>query len=439
MYIRKCLEEIGLSPFEVDLYLNFFQLREEHFDTIAVVAKKDPRKLSELLESLVRKSLVIKCEGISNKDYYTVASPEYLEKYILNLKKKVEERAVRYALRRLEEFWEFRNNAFITLAGINEDVDFMPVEGILVKYMNNILPSLDLRVGSICNMNCLYCLMGTEKKFQRPLKELAQEMMFAREIGVEKVGFTGGEPTIRKDIFQSISIAKKLGFSWITVYTNGLMFYDKEFTRMIWKKGVNQIGSCLDDIRSDVLEHITRRKGVKGILMKAFHNMFQYKDWFFSFDIVVNKLNYKNLVNIVNQFMEWKEKYGVTIFVNLEYVNPQENAWVLKDKIVPRMSDAVPYMQESLKFAWTNNFPLGFRSVPLCLMQGYEKYCLDCYMGIYTIYKDKSNNPVFSNIFEEFINMKSSRCWECKYLNKCKGFPSGYYEIYKDSEFKPIK
>ncbi|MBM3252292.1 MAG: radical SAM protein [Candidatus Omnitrophica bacterium] len=73
-----------------------------------------------------------------------------------------------------------------------------------------------------CNFFCRHCYVPLH---YRKYKELKTKEIFSileqlKDIGCFYLGFTGGEPFVRKDIFKILHHAKKLGFE-IIIYTNG--------------------------------------------------------------------------------------------------------------------------------------------------------------------------------------------------------------------------
>ena len=92
---------------------------------------------------------------------------------------------------------------------------------------------LDLKVGYTCNNNCRFCVVADKRKFgDLTTKELKKQMEEGRKT-CEDIVFTGGEPTIRKDIFELVRYAKKLKFDTIQIQTNGRMFASKKFCEKI--------------------------------------------------------------------------------------------------------------------------------------------------------------------------------------------------------------
>ena len=98
----------------------------------------------------------------------------------------------------------------------------------------NIKRGLDphvLKVGLGCNNNCKFCFQDRRGPLFRSKKAIINELIEKRKNGFLKVVFEGGEITLRKDIFEIIGYAKKLGFKKVEIQSNGRMFAYKEICR----------------------------------------------------------------------------------------------------------------------------------------------------------------------------------------------------------------
>ena len=77
---------------------------------------------------------------------------------------------------------------------------------------------VDIKTGFLCNNNCLFCVQGYNKsKGNRSTEDILKDLEEAKKTGCEGVVFTGGEVSIRDDLFELLSYAKKLRFSLIQV------------------------------------------------------------------------------------------------------------------------------------------------------------------------------------------------------------------------------
>ena len=80
-----------------------------------------------------------------------------------------------------------------------------------------------------CNLKCKHCYINREQHGEQKLSiETIQAWLevFARKNKTANVIFLGGEPTMHPDLPAAVKSAKKIGYSSITVDTNGYLFND---------------------------------------------------------------------------------------------------------------------------------------------------------------------------------------------------------------------
>ena len=96
------------------------------------------------------------------------------------------------------------------------------------------LIDLFLEVTSRCNAKCEHCGSSCGEKMPKDeisidyLKKALKEIADAYNAKKIFIYVTGGEPLMRKDIFDLMKYAKKLGFNW-GITTNGMLFNDRIF------------------------------------------------------------------------------------------------------------------------------------------------------------------------------------------------------------------
>ncbi len=110
-----------------------------------------------------------------------------------------------------------------------------------------------------CNLKCPHCYMEAGKKAE---KELTTEECIAlldemQGLGTEMVILTGGEPLLRKDIYDIASEASGRGM-WVVMGTNGVLLTERVALRMI-ECGVRGVAISLDSI--DPAKHNAFRGG----------------------------------------------------------------------------------------------------------------------------------------------------------------------------------
>ncbi|MBI5871581.1 radical SAM protein, partial [archaeon] len=108
------------------------------------------------------------------------------------------------------------------------------------------IPKLDLNITNRCNFRCVHCAfdsgMRTMNEFS--LNKIRQILIDTKKLGGERIDITGGEPTIRKNIFEIIKIAKSLGYK-VELVTNGSLLNKKGLLRLK-TIGLDSIAVSLD-------------------------------------------------------------------------------------------------------------------------------------------------------------------------------------------------
>jgi len=131
----------------------------------------------------------------------------------------------------------------------------------------------NLLVTNRCNLRCSYCFMNagaSGQVYEPSLDEIRKLLVQARNerpTGSKALQITGGEPTIREDLFEIIDMGKELGFSHMQLNTNALKLADSaEYCRKIKEHGVNTVYMSFDGVTKETNPWIDMNK-------KAIDNM----------------------------------------------------------------------------------------------------------------------------------------------------------------------
>ena len=142
----------------------------------------------------------------------------------------------------------------------------------LAKHFKSLWPHIPARplsaticITKNCNSRCITCKQWREESHNELTTEEAIGLMAQlRELGVISVGFAGGEPLLRADLAELVKAAKNLGFSRVSIGTNGLALTRKKAQELI-ENGLTDIGISLEGDR-DVHDHC---RGIKGSYEKT--------------------------------------------------------------------------------------------------------------------------------------------------------------------------
>ncbi len=120
-----------------------------------------------------------------------------------------------------------------------------------------------IMTGFSCNNNCTVCSVRpfAKKHKDNPYSEIERLMISGREQGLPSVEFTGGEPTMRKDIVKLIAKARNLGFREIALSTNARAFSHKPFLDAAIEAGLNRVTTTIDGYDAKLHDALTRTPG----------------------------------------------------------------------------------------------------------------------------------------------------------------------------------
>ena len=122
---------------------------------------------------------------------------------------------------------------------------------------------LRLSLTDRCNLRCIYCMPEEGIRFIPHSEILSyEEMLHAVRLcvqcGIRKVRLTGGEPLVRKGIFQFIErLCNTKGLEEISLTTNGVLL--KDMAHALRRCGICRINVSMDTLKPEKFFRITRR------------------------------------------------------------------------------------------------------------------------------------------------------------------------------------
>jgi len=129
-----------------------------------------------------------------------------------------------------------------------------------------------------CNMNCPICFADTktDERLYEPslqqISEMMQNLRNERPAPCPAVQFSGGEPTLREDLTQIISMAKDIGFSQIQIATNGLRLASSpDLCQNLRNAGLNTIYMQFDGLTDETYRTL-RGRNMFHVKLKAIEN-----------------------------------------------------------------------------------------------------------------------------------------------------------------------
>lgn len=291
---------------------------------------------------------------------------------------------------------------------------------------------LDLKVGFECNNLCTFCVQGDKR--ERILPRTADEMkaiLREERKRTDEVVFTGGEPTVHKDLLHVIAYARALGYRLIQLQTNARRLSHEPYLDAAIKAGVNQVSPALHGSTAEIHDGLTRapgswrqtKKGIEAVRRRGMTVIT---------NSVVTQQNMADLPALARLLVSLDVQQ-----IQFAYVHPEGTALREFDTVVPRFTDAMPHLHEALDVVQAAGIRAFAEAVPYCFMHGHEHQVVEALIPA-TRVVDK---PMIIEDYTAYRltdgKAKGPQCARCTFNDICEGPWHEYPDGYGWDEFTP--
>ncbi|MFT5876125.1 MAG: molybdenum cofactor biosynthesis enzyme MoaA [Clostridium sp.] len=333
-----------------------------------------------------------------------------------------------------------------------------------------------LHVGYACNARCSFCyyLEQIESGNTNDLstEEIKQRLKQGRQWGKTAIDFTGGEPTIRKDLVEVISYAKEIGYKDINVITNCIIIARKEhYLQELVDAGLNDILLSLHSFSPELHDHLTKILKSHHAVLKTAEKVNSIDGLSLRFNYVVNQENFHELNQAVDLMASYKPDA-----INLILFHPNNDAITADQKVKFNSYGVITTEVKKAIDAINDKVPhINVRHLPYCLMKGYERhlkpffqlqyekkewdYCLStlqkrgklvywaglaggAFLSLTNPYFwvanwDNKKHLAIQRVQLLTMRKKGNKCSSCALNHICDGLQKEYIKKYGDDELKP--
>ncbi|MBO8180320.1 MAG: radical SAM protein [Archaeoglobus sp.] len=195
-----------------------------------------------------------------------------------------------------------------------------------------------------CNLRCKHCYATAGKALHDELTtdEALDLINRLDRLGVTIIAFSGGEPLVRKDIFELTSYAAEKGI-YVAVATNGTLITEEKAKEMK-ENGVGYVQISLDGVK----ETHEAFRGIKGCFDRTVEGIKNAvkAGLFVNVSMTVTKFNYEDVPAVV----ELCEKLGVNWFMHYNFIPTGRGREIVESDIAPEQRE------ELLKWLYKKNY-----------------------------------------------------------------------------------
>ena len=295
----------------------------------------------------------------------------------------------------------------------------------------------DILLNYNCNAKCLFCSQDFDWRKEPndlPFDKAVEHMYLAYKNGYRRLGFTGGEPTIRRELPKLIALARKIGYTYIRIQTNGVRIADYDYAKTLADAGLTFVKYSIHGHNAALHDKLVEVPGAFDKCLKSIENLKKLKIGI-GVNIVLNEWNYKHLVDFYNLFLLKLELSNFVIIAPLYEGNMTKNI----DKIGVRLTEMAPHIRAAYEVFTRINFPkppLLLHFTP-CMLPGYEQQMLG-WSAFNTMVVSPKGEKRDLDMTAQLHTVKTDACRRCVYNDRCIGFDSSYARVFGTGEISPL-
>ena len=204
----------------------------------------------------------------------------------------------------------------------------------LVDLLGRPLKNLRLSVTDRCNIRCSYCMPEAEyvwlpRQDILHFEEMSTLVDVFAQAGVDRIRLTGGEPLLRRDLPELVSmLAAKPAIRDLALTTNGVALADQ--ARALHEAGLHRLTVSLDTLQPDRFQTLTRFNYLPQVL-KGIDEASKYFSGTKIDSVIIRGTNEDELVPL----LEYGKRVGAEVRF-IEYMDVGGATRWSRDRVVSR-------------------------------------------------------------------------------------------------------
>lgn len=224
----------------------------------------------------------------------------------------------------------------------------------------------DIKVGYACNNDCLFCTASWKKGHgNRDTQTLLDEVeRIVCQDGVERIVYSGGEPTFREDLAEIMHHAKELGIARQEIQTNGRRLQNMGYLETLHEAGLNSCFISIHGADAPTHDGLTQRPGSFQQVCAGLTNVDRL-GIMFATNTVICRQNYHGLGSVV-RFVA--SSFPSVEKVKLSYTKLQGGAADNLPQVAAPLWEVAPYIRDAIEIGIEEGVDVVTELVPACLL-----------------------------------------------------------------------
>lgn len=285
---------------------------------------------------------------------------------------------------------------------------------------------LILRPTVNCNQDCVFCSVNetAQNHWEDPDKTYRLIARAARR-GVQRVNFTGGEPTLSPRLADFIEVARRCGIPEVDLCTNAVSLTSTARVEKLVNAGLTHAFISLHAHDEALSQVLTLKQGDFERTLRGTKALIE-RGVLVTLNHVINTRNFPYLT----QFVELvRERFDGKPIISFTMITPQYRA-LENVGLIPKLSEVSPHLMRAAHrcIEIGQPFYIGARQgTPPCFLGPFRAWSDILFIEHEAVAEDAEQK------------VRAAQCDECRYSKHCTGVWRPYAERYGLDELKPLR
>jgi MoaA/NifB/PqqE/SkfB family radical SAM enzyme/predicted dehydrogenase len=276
-----------------------------------------------------------------------------------------------------------------------------------------------------CNQDCTFCSANeTSANVWTSHEEMLRAIARAARRRINRLSFSGGEPTLSKHLVEYVRSASRLGVREIELVSNAVLLAKKEKVAALVEAGLTHAFISLHAHDEALSLQSTQKvgdfertvQGIKHLVDAGMQTALNH---------VITARNYPYL----REYVEFVHRqFGGKVKISFAFVTPQFKA-LDNIEVMPKLSVVMPYLKRALYRALElgQPFSIGSRQgIPFCFLDEFRAWSDGFVLSNSAISEDAPQKQ------------RGAVCDQCRFSNYCTGLWRPYAAQYGFDELRPV-
>lgn len=290
-----------------------------------------------------------------------------------------------------------------------------------------------IKVGYGCNEHCTFCHTIDVREVEGSSSEVLEKIERARRLGHTMVVLSGGEPTIRPELFSWAERIAALDMD-VGLVTNGLVLAYRDVVDRLVASRLRYVYLSLHGGTAKIHNSLVRRESFEHALAALGNLTGRGLD--LTVNCVITRTNVDHLRELVDQVLPFPD-----LTLKLSMVEPKGGGDRLFDQLVPRIAHVADRVSDAIRYGMERATEAGPRfahgAIPHCLVPGLEDRFSDLKSHAFRTMVEVGE-PDYFPVDDLNKTQPEETCRSCALAGPCPGLYRGYYEAYGSAELRPV-